>query len=1309
MSFGAEIKDFLDAYKTVSGVLNDQDELGMRRQDQASLADWRRSQIKRNEWEMGAPGRERDAIIDFSEDFDIGGVGGALNGKARRVMLVSLVRITYDAPALEQAFADTESSGGNWSAVGPNVKGHRAYGKYQVMDFNIPTWTAKYYGQELSPQEFVANKDAQQAVFHGEMQRMVGQYGNLKDAMSEWFTGDDYATAKARNAHDQNMGVDEYVDRIASAYSKYTGGGQLAEATGMPTPPLAQGDAEEAIPTGDTPPPSERVQNIIDSGEWFDQQPTQLAGPVADEDTSAIALPDYWDDNQKAAVNGMHPDLLELTTRASQLAGFPIGVNIAVVDDPKHGKVQMQGGVRDEANQQHMVDIGYSKTMNSNHLKGKAIDLVPLVDGQPQWNASPEQFKAISVAMEQASKELGIPVEWGGNWKGFKDLPHYQLPKGYKGKQPVTKLSAGIDDDINDEAGIGDAAEIPSTTPDDLSPVPSAELAAMGLRPDSVGPTDVEVPDTEPVSAPPEAIPETAEEAPAAAPAARAMGYDPLPQTTGYTDVVSREGSADAVNQAMDTPVDKKKLFAGIGDFIRHVFGERQPGAIDTDEDTGVDPVADDIGGAPADLVSDLEASIRKRHPEYSQEQVQLTALSTVWNWWQLKGDPQKARGAAFAIFKTYNEIAKRTLALAHMDVMDGNFDDAIEKFVEAYSIIPDGEYIDATRNPDGSYNIITKDENGKTIKDDYNLDPRQIVSKIMKITPEQFDSMVESQFVKEEPGVPPPVPMQPEEGAIPETPDMVEPGTPDEGISTTPPMGDVTIPPDQAQGPGIYEGDEGIQVASADANAPVTSGPNVNAPPVPRYPTSIETNPGKPLNAEDYEQWKIDHQDEYDHSSIPYMDSQWEKATNRYNEWLKNQPTEEGDIAIAAYNQWFKELEEFTQTNPGKVFTPNYELLAPIKAPATLNAMREAVVSHNNTLNQQATQAREWEQLENTEEDRAREAQERATAAESQELRERLEAEARGQPLPFPGGNVRPGPMPAPPPFTPSGATLPGPMPADMDLVGTGRVAAMGEPLAPQAIPEYPAGAANLTDPDQVILRGTVDAEANRIRQENEKKFGTPREALTPEYIENTTTKITAEQAKFFEAGKRNLADNPDGLESLVNLEESINKNYLGERINAAAIEVARTGGDNNAGMTPELATQTVLSMIMVPTEAPDYPHYSAEYSQTQPGMVDVTFDDGGAVTTMPIAIYQDLDQMRRTMAADYINAMREGRESAANRSIIEQEAYKAGAPVREQMEEEMVAPPVDIRVGPGAIQESTAPSTMTPMQQMQWELEHQ
>ena len=94
-------------------------------------------------------------------------------------------------PAWANAIASIESQGsGGYSAVGPQTaKGNRAYGKYQVMDFNIPAWTQKHLGQKLTPEQFLASPEAQEAVFQGEFGASVQKYGNPQDAASVWFTG----------------------------------------------------------------------------------------------------------------------------------------------------------------------------------------------------------------------------------------------------------------------------------------------------------------------------------------------------------------------------------------------------------------------------------------------------------------------------------------------------------------------------------------------------------------------------------------------------------------------------------------------------------------------------------------------------------------------------------------------------------------------------------------------------------------------------------------------------------------------------------------------------------------------------------------------------------------------------------------------------------------------------------------------------------------------------------------------------------------------------------------------------------------
>jgi hypothetical protein len=93
------------------------------------------------------------------------------------------------------SIARIESAGsGNYGALGPVTRaGDRAYGRYQVMGTNVGPWTLQWYGQRLTPQEFLASPEAQDAVFRGQFGSYLSRYGSPSDAASMWFTGRPYA------------------------------------------------------------------------------------------------------------------------------------------------------------------------------------------------------------------------------------------------------------------------------------------------------------------------------------------------------------------------------------------------------------------------------------------------------------------------------------------------------------------------------------------------------------------------------------------------------------------------------------------------------------------------------------------------------------------------------------------------------------------------------------------------------------------------------------------------------------------------------------------------------------------------------------------------------------------------------------------------------------------------------------------------------------------------------------------------------------------------------------------------------------
>jgi hypothetical protein len=91
-------------------------------------------------------------------------------------------------PAFADAIAAIES-GGKYGILGPVTKsGDRAYGKYQVMGSNIPVWTKEVLGAPMSPQEFLNNPQAQDAVFQAKFGQYAEKYGP-EGAAQAWFAG----------------------------------------------------------------------------------------------------------------------------------------------------------------------------------------------------------------------------------------------------------------------------------------------------------------------------------------------------------------------------------------------------------------------------------------------------------------------------------------------------------------------------------------------------------------------------------------------------------------------------------------------------------------------------------------------------------------------------------------------------------------------------------------------------------------------------------------------------------------------------------------------------------------------------------------------------------------------------------------------------------------------------------------------------------------------------------------------------------------------------------------------------------------
>lgn len=148
------------------------------------------------------------------------GAGPAITGP-QSATDASPAKGPVDIARADQAIKNIESSGGNYAAVGPvttykDGRQDRPYGAHQVMGANIPVWTKQYYGQELTPAQYLQSPEAQQAVFAGEFSRLASKYGP-EGAAQAWLGGEG-SVGKTGRRDVLGTSVGDYGQRFAKYY-----------------------------------------------------------------------------------------------------------------------------------------------------------------------------------------------------------------------------------------------------------------------------------------------------------------------------------------------------------------------------------------------------------------------------------------------------------------------------------------------------------------------------------------------------------------------------------------------------------------------------------------------------------------------------------------------------------------------------------------------------------------------------------------------------------------------------------------------------------------------------------------------------------------------------------------------------------------------------------------------------------------------------------------------------------------------------------------------------------------------------------
>ncbi|HDL6962247.1 TPA: M15 family metallopeptidase [Yersinia enterocolitica] len=116
-------------------------------------------------------------------------------------------------------------------------------------------------------------------------------------------------------------------------------------------------------------------------------------------------------------LKGVNDNLVKVVRRALELSTVDFGVI---------------EGLRTVERQKEMVSTGKSQTMNSRHISGNAVDLLP---AGADWNDY-KCWLPVLDAMHRAGKEQGIKLRFGISWTDnpndkpakFLDAPHIEIP-----------------------------------------------------------------------------------------------------------------------------------------------------------------------------------------------------------------------------------------------------------------------------------------------------------------------------------------------------------------------------------------------------------------------------------------------------------------------------------------------------------------------------------------------------------------------------------------------------------------------------------------------------------------------------------------------------------------------------------------------------------------------------------------------------------------------------------------------------------------------------------------------------------------
>lgn len=245
---------------------------------------------------------------------------------------------------------ESGSFDGRYDALGPVTRtGDRAYGAYQIMGANIPEWTRRHWGQQLTTDQFLASREAQDAVFKGQFGSYMNRFGP-EGASRAWFAG-----VTGMNNFNASDVTGTRVGRYGQMFSRYfdQAGGQ---GSGQPLAVNAYAEMTEAQRRSIemTNQATSSLNNFSATNQVFGQSAIQ-AGDAAQSGASSLT----------SAANSLLNNLLRPFSGLGGLFGLGGGAGGAGIISPfstySSGGYTGPGGIYDTAGIVHKGEVVWSQ------------------------------------------------------------------------------------------------------------------------------------------------------------------------------------------------------------------------------------------------------------------------------------------------------------------------------------------------------------------------------------------------------------------------------------------------------------------------------------------------------------------------------------------------------------------------------------------------------------------------------------------------------------------------------------------------------------------------------------------------------------------------------------------------------------------------------------------------------------------------------------------------------------------------------------------------------------------------------------